>query len=63
MEKLPTLKMPFKSEAQRRKFYALKERGEMSQKEIDKWEEETPDNLPERVKAKRKAKKRLNSSN
>jgi hypothetical protein len=55
--------MPFKSEAQRRKFYALKAEGKMSQREIDKWEKETPDNLPERVKAKNKAKKRLNSSN
>lgn len=63
MKKLPRLKMPFKSEAQRRKFYALKAEGKMSQREIDKWEKETPEDLPERVKAKNKAKKRLNSSN
>ena len=41
---------PFKSMAQRRKFYALKEKGEMSQKTIDEWERETPSKLPERVK-------------
>ena len=42
--------MPFKSKAQRRKFYALKSRGEISQKEIDQWEKETNNkNLPERV--------------
>lgn len=48
--------MPFKSEAQRRKFYALKEEGKMSQREINKWEKETPKDIPERVKAKKKAK-------
>ena len=42
--------MPFQSKAQRRKFYALKARGEMDQKTIDEWEEETPDNIPERKK-------------
>jgi len=42
--------MPFKSQAQRRKFYALKARGEMSQKTIDEWQSKTPKNLPERVK-------------
>lgn len=42
--------MPFKSKAQRRKFYALKGRGEMSQKTIDEWEAKTPDKIPERVK-------------
>ena len=44
--------MPFKSEAQRRKFYALKERGKMTQKKIDEWESKTPKNIPERVKKK-----------
>lgn len=48
--------MPFKSEAQRRKFYALKKEGKMSQREIDKWESETPKNIPERARAKKKAK-------
>lgn len=42
--------MPFKSMAQRRKFYALKAEGKMSQKTIDEWEKETPEDLPERLK-------------
>ena len=42
--------MPFKSASQRRKFYALKERGQMSQATINEWESDTPKNLPERVK-------------
>lgn len=42
--------MPFKSEAQRRKFYAMANRGEISKKEVNKWEEHTKDkDLPERV--------------
>lgn len=42
--------MPFKSKAQRRKFYALKSKGKMSQKTIDEWESETPSKLPEKKK-------------
>jgi hypothetical protein len=42
--------MPFKSKAQRRKFYALKREGKMDQKTIDQWESETKGKLPERVK-------------
>lgn len=42
--------MPFQSQAQRRKFYALKSKGQMDQKTIDEWESETPDKLPERKK-------------
>ena len=42
--------MPFLSKSQRRKFYALKNQGKMSQDTIDKWEEHTPPGeLPERV--------------
>lgn len=41
--------MPFKSEAQRRKFYQLKKQGKMSQQKIDEWESETPKNIPKRV--------------
>lgn len=41
--------MPFKSKAQRRKFYALKSQGKMSQSKIDEWEKETPKHLPEKV--------------
>lgn len=43
---------PFKSQAQRRKFYAMANRGEISKKTVKEWESETPKNkkLPERVK-------------
>lgn len=34
--------MPFKSKKQLRKFYALKNKGEMSQEKIDEWTSETP---------------------
>lgn len=42
---------PFKSKAQRRKFYAMASRGEISKKEVRKWERETPKGkkLPERI--------------
>lgn len=44
--------MPFKSQAQRRKFYAMEDRGEISTKTLNKWRAETPKGkkLPERVK-------------
>lgn len=45
---------PFKSKAQRRKFYALKAQGEMDQKTIDEWEKETPSKIPERLPKKSK---------
>jgi hypothetical protein len=43
--------MPFKSKAQRRKFYALKSEGKMDQETIDEWESETKNKkkLPERI--------------
>jgi hypothetical protein len=41
--------MPFKSKAQRRKFYALKSEGKMDQKTIDEWEKDTPKKLPEKI--------------
>lgn len=41
--------MPFKSKAQRRKFYALKNEGKMTQAKIDEWESKTPKNLPEKL--------------
>jgi hypothetical protein len=41
---------PFKSEAQRRKFHAMKSRGEISSATVKKWESHTPKGkLPERV--------------
>lgn len=48
--------MPFKSKAQRRKFYAMADRGEISKKTVEKWEEHTKDkNLPKRVKKKKES--------
>lgn len=41
--------MPFKSKAQRRKFYFLKSQGKMDQKTIDEWESSTPKSLPEKI--------------
>ena len=42
--------MPFKSEAQRRKFHAMSNRGEISKDTVKKWEEHTGDKkLPERI--------------
>lgn len=45
--------MPFKSKAQRRKFYALKAKGKMAQAEIDEWESHTPKNISEKKKKKK----------
>lgn len=44
--------MPFKSKAQRRKFYAMADRGEIADKTVEEWEDATPkgEKLPERVK-------------
>lgn len=45
--------MPFKSEAQRRKFGELVKQGKISQGEFDKWNRETgARKLPERLKSK-----------
>ena len=46
--------MPFVSQAQRRKFYAMKNRGEISAATVKHWEEATPKGakLPEKVKKK-----------
>ncbi len=48
--------MPFKSEAQRRKFYAMSERGEISKAKVREYEEETKGDLPERVEKAKTAK-------
>lgn len=46
--------MPFKSEAQRKKFHAMERRGEISKKTVSKWEKETPKGkLPKKVKRKK----------
>jgi hypothetical protein len=50
---------PFQSEAQRRKFYAMESRGEISKKTLNEWESATPDGkLPERVEKKEAASNR-----
>lgn len=53
--------MPFRSEAQRRKFYSLYKQGKVSKQEIALWETETDTDkkrLPERVKKNGKSKSR-----
>ena len=43
--------MPFKSKSQRRKFYAMESRGEISMAKVKEWERETGGKkLPERLK-------------
>ncbi len=51
--------MPFKSEAQRKKFAALVSEGKMSQKTFDEWNKDTPDKIPEKVGSKSKAIKKV----
>lgn len=41
--------MPFKSEAQRRKFAEMVATGKMSQATFDEWNKDTPGELPERL--------------
>ena len=41
--------MPFKSEAQRRKFYAMAGRGEMPKSKVEEYERATKGDIPERV--------------
>jgi hypothetical protein len=53
--------MPFKSAAQRRKFYAMAERGEILKEKVAEYERETKGDLPDKVSnsksgAKKKAK-------
>ena len=49
--------MPFKSQAQRRKFAQLLVEGKISNETFEEWNRETGSKkLPERVKASRKAK-------
>ena len=47
--------MPYKSEAQRRKFHAMAERGEISEATLREWDEASKGkHLPERVTPKKK---------
>lgn len=41
--------MPFKSEAQKRKFAKLVSDGKMSQETYNKWDKETTEKLPEKI--------------
>lgn len=41
--------MPFKSEAQRRKFGELVKQGKMSKETFEEWNKETAGHIPERV--------------
>ena len=51
--------MPFKSQAQRRKFAELLVKGEISPETFEEWNRETGGaKLPERVKPKRSAKRK-----
>ena len=48
--------MPFKSQAQRRKFHAMANRGEISKQTVEHWESATGDKkLPERVGRKKES--------
>jgi len=49
--------MPYKSDAQRRKFHAMLNRGEISRKTVAEWDRESKGmRLPERVHPKKKGK-------
>ena len=51
--------MPFKSQAQRRKFAELLVQGKISNKTFEEWNRETGgEKLPERVKRKTKSKRK-----
>lgn len=41
--------MPFKSEAQRRKFAELVKQGKMDKKVFNEWNSDTPKKIPERI--------------
>ncbi len=45
--------MPFKSDAQRRKFAEMVKQGKLSQKVFDEWNAATPNKIPERVSPKK----------
>ena len=51
--------MPFKSEAQRKKFAQLVKDGKMSQETYNRWESETPAKLPERLNERAKPIKKV----
>ena len=49
IERVLAVRMPFKSEAQRRFFHAAAERGDISKKKVHEYESKTKGDLPERV--------------
>jgi len=57
--------MPYKSEAQRRFMYAAESRGDVPKGTAARWSEETPKgkDLPEYVKAKKGALRKIKSGN
>jgi len=51
------IEIPFKSKSQRRKFYTMLKRGEISKSKVEEWQRETKGKrLPERVKKKKTTK-------
>jgi len=48
--------MPFKSEAQRKKFQAMVAEGKITKATYEEWEKESPPELPERITKKGAAK-------
>lgn len=52
---MPLLGMPYKSEAQRRKFHAMEDRGEISHKVVAEFDAASKGKkLPKKVKAKKR---------
>lgn len=56
---------PFKSQAQRAKFYEMYKQGQISKETLDAWEKETPHDhkLPKRMHEKKKPKSKDGSTN
>ena len=55
--------VPFKSEAQRRKFAEMVARGEITQEKYDQWDRETGRRkLPERLRPKKMERRKANGS-
>lgn len=50
--------MPFKSQAQKRRFEEMLREGKITQAKFDEWNEGTPEKLPDRLHAKREKKRR-----
>lgn len=50
--------MPFKSEAQRKKFATMVRSGEISQSTFDEWNKSTPKKIPKRIGKKKSGQSR-----